>query len=193
MSINPYDIDGVPIKEAQFNVFIQPAKDILRAAGLPFIIQKQYFEKGKTEFFFEIEENIPIGEIRPMFPEFVEEDILTESWQHLFVEFDLYHGKVVFGINGVYSKDAVTMDVNFRLGHSKDSVVEDKIIIHDRRVEKPEEITLKEVMDFKFKSGDPKYASPKDVYGSMNIIRLTKVLNRYLKDWALKHRILERD
>jgi hypothetical protein len=193
-SINPTQIDGNPIKELLFDELLPPGKDIVKACGIGKIVQRKVFTKDSSEFFIEFYNAVPRGEIVPLYPDFETDEVLDEGWQQVSVEYHYTNKDVTFEINGFYFREPVPIDIKVSLTQSSSGYVKDKVTINDRRTDEiDEETSLKQIMEAKLKSGGSKYAGPKDQYGTMLVARIFRLLNRYLKDWSVRHRFLEKD
>ncbi len=192
--INPAQIDGTPLRELPLSAFVQPANDIVTASGLRAVTQRGTYAKGRMNYFLELGTASPLGEIRPLFPEWEEEDLLADGWENCSFTLELAQNKVTMILEGYYHKPPVPLDITLTLVQGPEGhYLKDTLSIFDRRVERETPSSLKEIMEARMKSGDFKYAGSNDVYGEMSLERMFKVLNRYLKDWALMNRILERD
>lgn len=192
-TFNPAQIDGQPIKELPLSALIQPAKDIVSASGLRSFTQRGFFTKGSYNYFIELGQAVPLGELRALFPDWEEDEILTDGWENVSFDLELSATSVTMIMRGFYHKAPVPVDVTLTLGQGEAGYTKDSLTIFDRRTEKQTASTFKEVMETRMKSGDYKYAGSSDTYGEMAMVRILKVLNRFLKDWSLKNRIIERD
>ncbi len=181
------------MKELPLSALLAPAKDIVSASGLRSFLQRGVFQKGSYSYFIELGHEVPLGELRALFPDWEEEEILTDGWETLSFELELAATRVTMNMRGFYHKPPVPIDVTLSLTQGEAGYVKDSITIVDRRTERTTTTSFKEVMETKMKSGDFKYANASDTYGEMTMLRITKVLNRFLKDWSLKNRIIERE
>ena len=193
MTINPDQIDGTPIRELPLSALVQPANDIITASGMRSFTQRGVYTKGKMNYFMELGHAVPMGELRPLFPNWDEEEILADGWENISFELELAMNKVTMVVRGFYEKPPVPVDVTFTIMQGESGYVKDSFIILDRRTDKASETSFKEIMETRMKSGDYTYAGSNDVYGEMPFMRIVKVINRFLKDWSLKNRIIERD
>ncbi|MDA3862797.1 MAG: hypothetical protein PF689_02910 [Deltaproteobacteria bacterium] len=191
--INPSQIDGTPIEELPLSKLIQPAEDILAASGLSTLLQRLVYTEKEKSFFLEFSNIMPSGEIRPLFPDFKKEKLLKSSWKKIFVEIILTNQGVRFNLKGHYFKSPVPIDLDFTILQGQKEYKEDSIKIFDRRIEKTYQTSFKEIMETKMKTGDLKYTKATEVYGELTIQKIIKIFNRFLKDWTLKHRIIERN
>ncbi len=185
-------LDGGPIVELTLSALRQPATDIAKAAGIDTVRQVGLYRKGDSHFFFEFENHVPQGELRALFPAMELEELLAEGWEYLAVELHLSVQKVTFGLRGKYFREPVPLEFNFTLTQGPSGYVKDQISITDLRIDETENTTFKDIMEIRLKSGDPKYAGSNDVYGALPIQRIVKILNRFVRDWTVSHRIIER-
>ncbi|MBU1238772.1 hypothetical protein KKF84_16875 [Myxococcota bacterium] len=191
--INPAQIDGTPLRELPLSALIQPTNDIVTASGLRSFTQRGTYAKGRMNYFLELGTASPLGEIRPLFPEWEDEDLLSDGWENVSFSLEMAMNKVTMVLEGFYQKPPVPVDVTLSITQGEGGYLKDTLDIFDRRTGRDNMTSLKEIMETRMKSGDFKYAGAKDKYGEMNLDRILKVLNRYLKDWALMNRIIERD
>ncbi|PKN46058.1 MAG: hypothetical protein CVU59_07170 [Deltaproteobacteria bacterium HGW-Deltaproteobacteria-17] len=191
-TIHPTQLDGNPIQDLPLTALLQPASDIVKASGLESIHQIGFYQKNNFQFFFEFETGHPSGEIRPLFPAMDSEELLAEGWDHVALELHLAVQKVTLVIRGYYFREPVPLDFHMTIVQGPAGYLKDTIVITDRRTQEPENTSFKDIMEIRLKSGDPKYAGTNDVYGSMTITRMVKILNRFLRDWTVSHRIIER-
>ena len=191
-TIHPTQLDGTPIQELPLSALLQPASDIVKASGVETIQQIGFYQKNNFQFFFEFENGHPGGEIRPLFPAMDVEELLAEGWEHIAVELHFSVQKVTLVLRGYYFREPVPLDFHLTITQGPSGYTRDAISITDRRIQEAENTSFKEIMDIRLKSGDPKYAGSNDVYGSMSMTRMVKILNRYLRDWTVSHRIIER-
>jgi len=191
-TIHPTQLDGNPIQDLPLSALLQPASDIVKASGLESIHQIGFYQKNNFQFFFEFDTGNPTGEIRPLFPAMDAEELMAEGWDHLALELHLAVQKVTLVIRGYYFREPVPLDFNLTIVQGPAGYLKDSMSITDRRIQEAETSSFKDLMEIRLKSGDPKYAGSNDVYGSMTITRMIKILNRYLRDWTVSHRIIER-
>jgi hypothetical protein len=190
---NPTQLDGTPIKEMRLGDLLAPATDVLKASGLESITQRVTHTANGSDFFLEFSNGIPTGEIRAIFPEMDRDEMMAEGWRDISLIISLSFGKVAMTWRGHYFKEPVPLDVDLTIIQGNSGYLSDKLILADRRVEKPEISSFKEIILARMKSGDPKYAKPGDDYGNMSFTRIYTVINRFLKDWTTSHRFIERD
>ncbi len=191
-TIHPTQLDGKAIQDLPLSALLQPASDIVRASGLESIVQVGFHQKNLFQFFIEFENGHPSGEIRPLFPELETEELFAEGWENISLELHLAVQKVTLVVRGYYFREPVPLDFSMTIVQGTNGYLKDEVTIHDRRIQETETTSLKEIMDIRLKSGDPKYAGANDVYGSMALSREMKILNRFLRDWTISHRIIER-
>jgi len=191
-TIHPTHLDGNPIQDLPLSALLQPASDIVKASGLESIRQIGFHHKKDFQFFFEFDAGRPSGEIRPMFPAMDAEELMAEGWEHLALEVHLAVQKVTLVVRGYYFREPVPLDFHLTIQQGPAGYLKDTIAITDRRIQETENSSFKDIMEIRLKSGDPKYAGANDIYGSMTITRMIKILNRYLRDWTVSHRIIER-
>lgn len=191
-TIQPTQLDSTPIVELPLSALLQPASDIVKAAGIDTVKQVGLYKKDDSHFFFEFEHHVPQGEVRALFPALELEDLLAEGWEYLAIELHLSVQKVTFCMRGKYFREPVPLEFHFVLTQGPSSYVKDQISITDLRINETETTSFKEIMEIRLKSGDPKYAGSNDVYGNLPIQRIIKILNRYVRDWTVSHRIIER-
>lgn len=191
-TIHPTHLDGNPIQDLPLSALLQPASDIVKASGLESIRQIGFYRKKDFQFFFEFDAGHPTGEIRPMYPAMDAEELMAEGWEHLALEVHLAVQKVTLVLRGYYFREPVPLDFQLTIQQGAAGYLKDSIVITDRRIQEAENSSFKDIMEIRLKSGDPKYAGSNDVYGSMTITRMVKILNRYLRDWTVSHRIIER-
>jgi hypothetical protein len=192
-AINPTQIDGNPIKELPLSALIQPANDIIAASGVRSFTQRATFAKDRSDFFIELGNQVPRGEIRPLFPQWEADELLTEGWEYISFNVELGSNTVSMSIEGHYFKTPVPVDLTLSFTQGASGYTNDSLVIIDRRNGREHNLSFKEIMETRMKSGDYKYAGTNDVYGEMSMVRIVKVFNRFLKDWSLKNRIIEKD
>ena len=188
-------VNGTPIMEAKLADLLEPAKSLLKNYSLAQLVQRQFYTEGEGDaFFVELDSSVPSSGFEVLFPELTKEDILVEGWKHIHFSIVLELKRVGLVIEGHYVKDPVPVDVKLRLFQGSSGYVEDLVELNDTR---PggyhERLTFKEILEAKLKSGDPKYAGPDDVYGEMSLARIFKVFGRFLRDWTMRHKFIEKD
>ncbi|MBU1218733.1 hypothetical protein KKF34_12495 [Myxococcota bacterium] len=191
--INPTQLDGNPVKDLVISNLLAASEDILKASGLTTFVQRYVYTEKETNYFIEFDNVSPRGEIRPLIFQFDREEAFTEGWKVISLELKFAFGSVTLMINGSYYREPVPVELKFVYTMKSSGVSHDSMIVIDRRIEKEELTSLKDVMSEKLKSGDPKYAGSSDIYGEIDTNRIVKILNRFLKDWCTRHRFIEKD
>ncbi len=145
-------------------------------------------------FLLRFEDQIPVGALQFVFPDVDRDRLVKEGWVRFVLTLTVtVEGTLAVDLWGRYERDTVPLDV--KVAFVRDiglgvGVGTDEVTFTDARDGTVVASSFKEIIEARLKTGEPKYARKDDRVHDISVEGMVAVLTRYLKDSAVRRRVL---
>lgn len=145
-------------------------------------------------FLMRFENEIPVGRLNFLFPAIEREMLISQGWEKFILTLGVSdEGNLSVEIRGHYKRDGVPLDTRVRFVRDLGvgvGIAEEEATFTDRRDGSEHPSSISAILDTKLKSGERKYARKDDDVKTLSVEGMVAVLCRYLKDSAVRRRVL---
>ncbi len=145
-------------------------------------------------FLLRFEDQVPVGALQFVFPDVDRDRLVKDGWVRFVLTLTVtVEGTLAVDLWGRYERDTVPLDV--KVAFVRDiglgvGVGTDEVSFTDVRDGTVVTSSFKEIIEARLKTGEPKYARKDDQAHDISVEGMVAVLTRYLKDSAVRRRVL---
>jgi hypothetical protein len=183
--------DALPMKELYLrNV------EALTACGMTAVEMRYALNETKASFIYTFEGQVPVGMLGLTFPRTYPDNLVAEGWKKFMLILDvIVEGQLGVKARGRYERDGVPLEVETELLRSWGQgarIVIDTVAFTDLRTKERFETSLETAINDKLKDGTRKFCRKEDNLIDMSVEGVVAIATRYLKDAALRRRVLKK-
>lgn len=151
---------------------------------------------GDLTFLVRFENEIPVGKLDLVFPEMEHGALLSEGWQKFVLTIFINdEGQLRIEMRGRYERDEVPLDI--KLEFTRDigmgvGIDIDRILMTDTRNGESGETSMADIIDERLKDGERRYARKDDEVTSVSVEGMVAILARFLKQFSISRRVLQK-
>ena len=152
--------------------------------------------EGNITFVIRVEDEPPVGRLKFNFPLVEKPLIQAAGWKRFNLTLEIFEGGLLtVTVKGRFERDNVPLEVNleFERVHGMGiGIARDYISFIDRRNGDRGESSMKDVLDAKLRDGTRKFCRSGDTVRDLPVEGIVAILGRFLKDAALRRRVVRK-